>query len=1359
MMVLNFVSLLCFIIIFTSSKCYNNSTLKEGIQIKNTIEPHEIYIHQFSSPNETLLFSFYAIEKETILYGFYSYNINSLNIQEKDIPLYLSKSLFFLPIVVNKISSLQVSLQFPNDIHNEEQYIIIVYCPLDIKCDYSIFFLSAPSYIVMGYYVPYSVTLLKNSPIILPNYNFAFSFHLPEDYTDNTTVLLSLTHFSGLMTINEITVNNTKIDCDRSIIGANEVVSFTTNSYSQNNITFNALIQSNVIFFEYSIKKNTELIYVDIDISQMHTISLNQTQFLTLSQNYFSDNPILLNIKAENCYLIANDISNKAEKYSDYPNYYQFIINEKENVKIELKMKSFDDIDNNNENDTCVYYTFALQDSQKEKIVIMEGVTYKTRLNKENKSIHLQFPFVRLDYYNYIIYQIDCVLLDIEASSNEKIYVFVTIDNTKVQKRYIQNGDSILLSNENLSKLCLIQKICLINIEIINQSEENYISFQIRGKKTVPHFIEKNKMKNEKMIAYFDTIYYTHVKHGDKGIVKFIYDSQKAKICYKIIEKKGNDNYNIKNKLFDNWSFSNSFNDEIEYDVNNTCYNGCMLLIEVYLEISEHLVINYNMFIDNDNQPIKSLTNQKIKGNFNVNFSQYVFRFSLKEAKNFQISLGGSFAEYKFISTNESIPCCESFNKTYTLNDDTLFIDNTIKGDDIKTDFVFDIIVKYTKPDSLLSFFDITVIPFDTFPIYYINEGSVNCNTGKNNQIYLVYQAHNTELLLMNTIMHFTSFLGNQYEQYSLSVRWFTINAFESMTTKQIEEIFNNTTFKTLTNYHISLDYIPGNSACFFLIKTDKETKMTFHTSKRYNSLYNNKYDGDMSLTFNEERIIFLCEEKIMQLYIVFQEYNLTNNYAYIFEIEDLGGESAIQIYEITVIQGKMFYYFNNEQIQNMNSFNLYNLYPDYCIALSAKLTAVPKEYNNTLIKLNHVKMSSYSFYNNPFPLFFSMSLQNNFTDFVINLRLRFNFTDLPLYNTSHLNISAFFTDQESINSFNNINSKFTIQKYVSVQKLILQDVAIIEDSDYTNYKQYSHLIIKLEENSKYNSNLPLQIEINPLISYSFNESKYLTKNIYNYGRLLNGYQVYSLSVSSEFLTIEFSANDIEIYNLCLFSSSGNSINETSIIKNNETKIFTFNTNKEDLLFVNVSLNDNEKKDGYHAIKYTTTKTINNFFASNVTNQYEQYQKQIKSKWEKTKNDASNNIINSFYFYALYEISDNYDSKNTLFSTLSPSFSKITKDSSFTYTIEDSMISKKIKIIIVSFFSSDNQDYLRVISNETIKLTRPRNYSFWVTVIFGFILLGIVYCSYVLYKEIRKKEKTIERKKSDLSIEEMNNEF
>ena len=84
----------------------------------------------------------------------------------------------------------------------------------------------------------------------------------------------------------------------------------------------------------------------------------------------------------------------------------------------------------------------------------------------------------------------------------------------------------------------------------------------------------------------------------------------------------------------------------------------------------------------------------------------------------------------------------------------------------------------------------------------------------------------------------------------------------------------------------------------------------------------------------------------------------------------------------------------------------------------------------------------------------------------------------------------------------------------------------------------------------------------------------------------------------------------------------------------------------------------------------------------------------------KTKNDASNNIINSFYFYALYEISDNYDSKNTLFSTLSPSFSKITKDSSFTYTIEDSMISKKIKIIIVSFFSSDNQDYLRVISNE-----------------------------------------------------------
>ena len=60
------------------------------------------------------------------------------------------------------------------------------------------------------------------------------------------------------------------------------------------------------------------------------------------------------------------------------------------------------------------------------------------------------------------------------------------------------------------------------------------------------------------MIAFFSTIYYTHVKHGDKGIVKMIYDSQKAKVNYQIVEKKGNDNYNIKYKLLDNWMSSNS---------------------------------------------------------------------------------------------------------------------------------------------------------------------------------------------------------------------------------------------------------------------------------------------------------------------------------------------------------------------------------------------------------------------------------------------------------------------------------------------------------------------------------------------------------------------------------------------------------------------------------------------------------------------------------------------------------------------------------------------------------------------------------------------------------------------------------
>ena len=160
-----------------------------------------------------------------------------------------------------------------------------------------------------------------------------------------------------------------------------------------------------------------------------------------------------------------------------------------------------------------------------------------------------------------------------------------------------------------------------------------------------------------------------------------------------------------------------------------------------------------------------------------------------------------------------------------------------------------------------------------------------------------------------------------------------------------------------------------------------------------------------------------------------------------------------------------------------------------------------------------------------------------------------------------------------------------------------------------------------------------------------------------------------------------------------------------------------------------------------------------------MTNQYDQNKKQIKSKWGNTRDVANNNIINSFYFYALYEITDNNQSKNVICYSLAPMYINITKDTSVNYTIEDSMISKKYKIVIVAFFTCDNKDYLRVISNETIEITKPSYYFLWIIVIFVFISLGIAYGSYLLYKEIKKKEKEIERQKSNLFIEILNKEL
>ena len=360
----------------------------------------------------------------------------------------------------------------------------------------------------------------------------------------------------------------------------------------------------------------------------------------------------------------------------------------------------------------------------------MEGVNYNYRLSKEHNVVDFLLP---IQFYTEAY--LDSISVSVNILSRAEVVFLISKDKTNFYNNYLSGRNSIIIPKETIDMLCTYGTICRIKFEIQSKEEaEIYLEFKVSVTRKNPEYVPRNTMIMDRIADSYRRIFYTYISNADLERIKFSFNNMGLDPSFKIVECNSN---KTRNDLVNNLWYSYSYFSDEFISLNNTqCINGCWLLFYIINPVTEGRA-KYLFFFENNNHYINSLQNERIKSRFNkLNKLYYTFQFTLKGISKFQIVLGGAEVQYQFINENKTVPCCESFTKIHYPEEGSSFIDNVI-GDGSKTyDITFNIRATTTKQNSLVSYFDITVLPFEysNVPLYYINDGeSVNCYTGKNN--------------------------------------------------------------------------------------------------------------------------------------------------------------------------------------------------------------------------------------------------------------------------------------------------------------------------------------------------------------------------------------------------------------------------------------------------------------------------------------------------------------------------------------------------------------------------------------------------------------------------------------------------
>ncbi len=323
-------------------------TLPDQEQITNAISSHEIFVYQFNTSKQVNYFQMTTIEGNPLMYGYYTTNITAFEINETDIPKFLSVGVFIQSKKLQKFDLLTIKVSYFNSI-DEAQNIVLIYCSSSIPCNYNIMHLFS---------INTAITIKEHYPVGIYATAYEEYSHKYKDLTIplkdyspdvNVTITFTIITYYGLSYAHLITQNTTHIQPIRNIYGSKEQIIINC----QGGVNVIIRILSNVHSYyivNYKINQEESKNYtIQENIVESYEIHLNEQHNFNLEKTLFTDNgKLIFNIKAQNCLLKLMNVSEDVELFSDYPNYIQLVFSIANNYVFSVSMIRFNDIENTN---------------------------------------------------------------------------------------------------------------------------------------------------------------------------------------------------------------------------------------------------------------------------------------------------------------------------------------------------------------------------------------------------------------------------------------------------------------------------------------------------------------------------------------------------------------------------------------------------------------------------------------------------------------------------------------------------------------------------------------------------------------------------------------------------------------------------------------------------------------------------------------------------------------------------------------------------------------------------------------------------------------------------------------------------
>lgn len=1338
----------------------NNSTIKVGEQYINEIEPHEIYMHQFNSSSRIVSFSLYAYTGDPLLYGTFTLDYTKFQVNEQEISkFYVPRNYFITSKSYQKYSNLIIAPPFFNDNSIVQQYIVLVYCPNEIKCKYSITLLENDNTIIfLRENLPIALYNRKTIPLNPETFEtFQFTVNEPSSL-GKIKVSFYYMIYSGNMNF-EVLIDDKPISPIQQITGQKGKIFFECDQNSQVSI-FSKPIEPSYYIAYYLLNEKSDIEQeVNIGTTEMDQIQFNQIKTWGVSKDLFQENTkLLVHIKTENCAIRLFGLDETITTLQTEQSFYQIIFETPNDYKFKIELIHFDDLDNKNLKDYCIYYVYSIRNVNTNSIIVPESTTLTTRMITEiHQIIIYEFPFL---YHS----ETNCLIIDINLKNKGLIFLTIIFDNKHYysMKFSLPASSSIFIMPETFEDSCAKKELCNVKVEIIGGNIE--IDCKFTAKEKAPQYIPLNTVIVDKTLGIFTRYYYTYVKHGDKGIINLTYKNNGLSLYYLIIDKNSEINKNI---IFeDNWSTQmNYYTGEISYTVDNECANGCILLIKLVSTCkdtinSNSLLLKYCLFVSSNNKSIQAPVNEKIKGFFDENFQKLSFLFTvpLSHYLKFQVFIKGENTKYEIKDLNESNPCCEGINQEYIPGKESKFIDFEIKQPFNSSQIQIEIIASLNGQfDPLLSNYEIIVNPYlyFHFPIYNIKDILENeyYTSKNNNTIFLMYERDIQEVYDIVKV-------------YAENPQLETPNLEIFSHTKKLEEYAFNTLFYYFDNFFekkaftIKSGY--GNNVLNFPIKQAEHAAAFISVEGEKNDSKINVFLRK-NLFFNSINLIpkdknfqyFPKDSKITVNLLEKLEPTMTIDYSYYLEIEVIEGYGKILLEKTYFLEGKRVFKIEYSFLQKQTYIEILTFSEN----LSVKMRFyIKKKENFQMESFDFRNITHLEYYNKPFPLYLYCHI-SNMSNQILNFRLLYNIIDEQLfYNYSNLELKAFSTNEESISLFESMNYTLKDKQELNILSINERQISLIsKDNINTNNNNLDYIMLQITEKNKQYPLQNNQLSFQLFSSNQINNENLLTliPKKYVYSKISKSTKKNVYILDSEFknenykqIQIEFASCSEAIYDFKFENYQNEKVlhYDRELEKFGKTIIKIKSTELERYIKMTITLiSDTDENEIYHLIKYSVidqTQEFNEFSINKqITYIYHPYNTTIQSYWGNITNITNyNSVVKSVYYYYLFENSDKSKPFLSICAMKNAEFSTKTTNSSKNYTNEK--ISKKgYQNQIIGYFMDENEEEF-LFSFELININIYSGHTIiWIIVIICVLGLFIGFGTYWVYKEVSKREK------------------